>query len=378
MRSSELFLILISSASIGGAILYGNLKRVTSISEINSIQFIEKNTGFTFKEPPHIIKGMVEEMTKFAANEWITHFGKDGLADRNYLFHQIGLLPETSIELQLGMLTSGFGYKRALYDHLSKRVIIPADFDLKNLHDKESLCEALTIALLEQHHPKDPQLSDDAFAARRMVINGQALITREEFGSYIRQQIRVTDSIEAMPIPDEIRAKVLQETKNTPSYLQYLDTSPALFGKRFLKKLHQEIDSRNEAFSLALKKAHSSLSVLTAQEAAGSKHTQNAEAIISTSVGALGLLAHASQGESIQDPYAVAKDLVSDHLLFFLDAINNQPASRIQWTLQFSSEESAIFFEKHLLLHNKNLSVNRTSGIVEASFSEIFPSHDIQ
>ena len=276
------------------------------------------------------------------------------------------------MEIQLSLLSSSFGYTRAVFDYATKTIIVPSDFDTKNLSDRKYLTQVLVIALLDQHFPQQTAIPDDAFIARRMVTHGNAIITTQAYSLYSKQQLELTGATFEDTISAEDRRDSLEKNEAMPLYLKTIVSSPGFFGRDFVEAQHTKDNTRRQAIELALKKATSTLSVIKLAETPRPTFSSSEDAILSTTIGALGILSHAQQGELIENPLELAKEYVSDHFELFANETEEQSSSRIAWTIQFASQKAANKFADHLIDLRPKLKVKRSAGTLQVSFSELF------
>lgn len=407
MKSSNLLFSLISLAAISGAWIYGYYIKNANPIETNSvdvqnrlknleleieqlklenltlrdlaqtdgdfipdtvwISWIEKNNGFDFQTLPQVIYATEDEILKSASSAWTENFGETGMVDRDYLFYAIGLIPQSNLTIQFALAESGPGTRRALYDYKRGCILVANDFDDKNLFDKCALTQAFSVAILEQNFPITKPLNDDRWLARRMVIHGNAIGIRQAYMNQAQKSFQLNGAQVKPPIdPKKIRNAAL-DFHSLPSYVKNTIGAHAAWGRFYVDS--QKQDSREEQISAALSRATSSLAVLKNEPMPNYNITATKDAIVSTSLGAIGVLFHAQIGDIIKNPKTVALDLISDKLEFF-----NKDNKKLftEWTLTFSSIESAKQFSLHLKDVKPDLKVSVEAGTLKVHVEDDF------
>ncbi len=409
MESSHILYSLVTGASILGAVLYSNFASIgqadleVSVDTINKmanleaeleqlrnenvslrelanahgdimvdrewIEFIEKDNGFEFQEAPQVIRGSADEMLKSGASAWLSNFTEVGMTDRDFTFTTIGLVPQGKLAHQFGMVQSGPGTRRAMFDYERGCIIVAYDFDVKSLFDKQSLTQALAIALLEQNFKVEKALNDDAWWARRMIIHGNALITKQAYQVASQRQFNMVGNSMNSPVSPQVLAEALETFESLPYFVRIISASHRLYGRPFLEAILQHCETRKEAIITAFQIAGSSQSIMTGKETSKQQFKASPGAELSTSLGAIGIYLHASQSKLIKEPLTLIKDYESDQLEMLVKPDNSV---EIHWRIQFSSQKSAQVFSEHLKDIRPELKLTTTGGAISAIHRESF------
>ncbi len=400
MSPNTLLCLLITGASITGAFLYGHAQQgssikagidVAMINKIQSLQeeitqlrqesitlrelaesnsdfilprewihFVEEACGFSFQTTPTVIRGMEDEFLKSASSAWTSHFSEAGMIDRQYALSVVGLIPEGNLTIQLALAETGPGIRRALYDYDRGIILTAFDFDDKNIFDQTSLTQALAVALLEQQFPIESKLSDDAWIARRMVVHGNSKIIQQLHLTKLQQRFQLNGAEIKSPVSQEAIRNALLDFQELPLYVRETIKSHALWGRSFVES--QDGETRAEQIAYALAKATTSLSVIAGKNIPAPKLQENGELILHTTLGAMAVYLHASNGETISNPLELVKSWVSDELQFHQD---EQGQLVVRWNITFSSKQASLDFSAHLRDLDASLEVTEQDGVVK-------------
>lgn len=409
MQSSNILLLLIAIASFSGAWMYGYFIKNTASSSSNThsidsfnrtknleleieqlkeenltlrdlahtkgdyipeakwVEWVQNANGFSFTKLPQIIHAEEDEFLKSASTAWTENFSETGMIDRDYVFYAIGLTPQSNITIQFALGESGPGTRRAMFDYQRGCILIPNDFDDKNLYDKSALTQALSIALIEQSFPRKETLSDDAWLARRIVIHGNSIGIKQTYMTQAQQRFQLNGAQVKPPLDAQTIRNAAIDFQSLPLYIRNVISAHALWGRHFVDS--QKQNTRAEQIKAALSRATSTLAILKNQAMPRPDLKLSKDALLSTSLGALGVLFHAQLSDSIKDPHALAKDLISDQLEFF----NKKNQILVtQWNISFSSIDSAKQFAKHLKDLKPELKINVEAGKISAILEEPF------
>jgi len=403
MGSLNILCVLIAIASITGAFIHAGVKSTgantsssSNVEEINRIKnqadqinqlqqeiltlrelaestgdfivsadwltFIEKTGGYSFKKYPQVIRGIEDEFLKSAGSAWASYFSEAGMIDRQYALSAIGLIPEGNLLMQLALAESGPGTRRSLFDYERGCILIAHDFDEKNIFDRTSLSNSLSIALLEQNFPVVEGLSDDAWFARRMVVHGYASSIKQSHWTQMQREFQLNGSEIKSPISEEEFRNSELDFKELPLFVRESITAHAAWGRSFIEA--QDPESSIPLFEQALKKAHTTSSILQGKEIPENRLDKKEDTILQNSLGAFSILIHASLGETIKSPLEIAKSWVSDRIEFKENKKEN--ALEVTWTIRFSSLSSAKQFSGHLKDLDETLQISRKDGVVTA------------
>lgn len=409
MQSSNILLLLIAIASFSGAWMYGHFIKNTStqnspshsvdtfnkiknleieieqlkdenltlrdlahtkgdyIVDTQWIEWVQNSNGFSFTKQPQIIYAEEDEFLKSASTAWTENFSETGMIDRDYVFYAIGLTPQSNITIQFALGESGPGTRRAMFDYQRGCILVPNDFDDKNLYDKGALTQALSIALIEQNFPEKEKLNDDAWLARRIVIHGNSIGIRQAYMTQAQQRFQLNGAQVKPPLDPQVIRNAAIDFQSLPLYIRNVITAHAVWGRHFVDS--QKQSTRAEQLSAALSRATSTLAILKNQAMPSPNLQVSEDALLSTSLGALGILFHAQLSESIKDPHALAKDLIDDQLEFF----NEKNKTLVtNWKISFSSIDSAKQFAEHLKDLKPELKINVEAGKISAILKEPF------
>ena len=134
----------------------------------------------------------------------------------------------------------------------------------------------------------------------------------------------------------------------------------AVWGRSFVEA--QDGETRAEQIAYALTRANTSLSVMATKNIPAPKLQLNDQLILHTTLGAMAVYLHASQGETISNPLEVAKSWVSDELQFHQD---EQGELVVRWNITFSSKQASLAFSSHLKDIDDSLEVSEQGGTVK-------------
>jgi len=313
------------------------------------VSFVEEALSLKFKDKPKAVKAQNDtEMQESVAAAWVDNFSEEGIFIRERLVYPaIGIMPPNNRFLPQISLAHSNG-ARTLYDYDSKIIFIALDFDKESFFDQKSLIKSLAVCLLEQHYANELPLTDDQFFARRAIIFGAAANIENR---YIARVSRMNQSL---PMRNNTPAMLeIAETLNSMAYyVRQVTKFPNNTGKEFV----DIFTGRNPEAPLseAIQVGHSTQALMVPLKnfSVTKLREPRENEIVLTQLGALSVLTHFEQTEpERKDLITLLKNYEHDELSFVRTSAPDDRkvlAGNVHWIIDFSDDEAAEIFLRHL------------------------------
>lgn len=309
---------------------------------ISLYTYVEKNLDLSFD--PHIRAYRVTEdkLIEAAEQSWIQPLSSHGVANYNFAFEHLGIIPVN--QNLLTQLAMGEGYGAvAVYDVGSKEILIGQHYDEENIFHNANVVRALSIALLDQKFPAPNYQGIDSVIARKATLYGRASMISHRFQNKMSREHGIIKPLTG-------NEDVAEVYNSLPSLVRGIVSFPSTTGKSYVASLMQNHD---KILPLLYKKPPLKTSTIYANKLP--------DGILPVSPVTPGTLISAPLGQLITKLYIQQLDAGKDTLHLQLDYDNlhlwQDPADTEKfiatWTTEWKTEEAA----KDFYLYASELSV---------------------